>query len=160
MCTVRCNDRCGAGVYLPVGVPAWGCTCPWRVPTLGGVPAWECTYQGGVDLPRRLYLPGGCTCLGAVPAQGLYLPEGVPAQGCVSAWGCVYPIMHWGRHPLWTEWLTDACENISLLRLRCRRLSMVRWLHLLINTCKLLMWIWIEVHLWYTVCNRKITFWA
>ena len=34
----------------------------------------------------------------------------------------VYPSMHWGRHPpVWTEFLTHACENITLAQLRCGR---------------------------------------
>ena len=83
--------HCSRGVYLPRG---W-CTCP------GGVPAQEEVYmaegvsvQGGVPalvvyLPRGVYLPWGCTWLGGVPAQVL---------------------------PLWTEFLTQATEKITLLQ--------------------------------------------
>ena len=28
--------------------------------------------------------------------------------------------MHWGRHPPWTEWLTDRCKNITFPQLRLR----------------------------------------
>ena len=45
--------------------------------------------------------------------------------GVCSQWGCLlrgcrsqgwggYPSMHWGRPPLWTEFLTHASENITL----------------------------------------------
>ena len=39
--------------------------------------------------------------------------------GGVSLPGGVYPSMHWGRPPpLWTEWLTDRCKNITFPQLR------------------------------------------
>ena len=96
---VRCSDRCGGGGgYLPRGV----CTC------------------------RRVYLPKGCVpARGFVPARGVCTCWG--GGGCSCPGGClpgggVYPSLYWGRPlPLWTEFLTHACENITLLQLRCGR---------------------------------------
>ena len=66
---------------------------------------------------------GGGVCFweggsGGVSAQGGVCPGGV-CPG-VSARGGVYPSMHWADTPLWTEWLTDRCKNITFLQLRLR----------------------------------------
>ena len=48
-------------------------------------------------------------CAGGVSAPG----------GCMFWWGgCSggYPSMHWGRPPLWTEFLTHPTENITLIQ--------------------------------------------
>ena len=60
-------------------------------------PTMHCSWGGG-------YLPRGFTCL------DVYLPGGVPAQGGVPTRGCNCP----GTPPLWTEFLTQATENITL----------------------------------------------
>ena len=76
-----------------------GSSCCWKKSVaIGG---------GGVS-PRGGVCPRGC------------LPRGVSAQEGVSA-----PV-HAGIHttpssPLWTEFLTHACENITFPQLRCRR---------------------------------------
>ena len=105
MRTVRCNG-CHGGWCLPGGgewrwcLPGW-----WGVEV---VSAWEC-------------LPGG----GGVCLE-------VSAQGDVCPGGCMYPSMHWARGvsvpvhaeihiPLWTDFLTYACENITFPQLRCGR---------------------------------------
>ena len=68
-------------------------------PLIDHIPA--CTVAGGG------YPPGGCTCPGGVPSKGVYLPGGrVPAQ--------VLP-------PMWTEWLTDRCKNITFSNFVCGR---------------------------------------
>ena len=75
MCTAHLlTVSLSGGVYLPGGVPAQGCTCPWR----GGVPGWGVLYLPGVYMPggctyQGVYLPGErrCTCPGGVPAQVL-----------------------------------------------------------------------------------------
>ena len=56
-------------MYLPGGVPAWGCAYPEG-----------CTCQR-VYLPRGVYLPGG------VPAGGVPAKEGVTTQGCTCLGG-------------------------------------------------------------------------
>ena len=58
---------------------------------------------------------GGGVCLGRE-----CLPRGVSAQGGVC-WGCTPPGPR-GRHPLpmWTEFLTHACENITFPQLLLR----------------------------------------
>ena len=67
--------------------------------------------QGG--LPRQGDCLGGCLSGGCLP--GGYLPRGASAQGeGVSIQGGVYAL---GQipPPLWTEFLTQASENISFL---------------------------------------------
>ena len=95
------------GVYLPGGtclVPGGvpgpgGCTLPVQggVPA-GGVPARGSARGGTCLVPGGVPGPGGCTCTGGVPAGGVYLPEGYLPR----------------YSPLWTEFLTHACENITL----------------------------------------------
>ena len=49
----------------------------------------------------------GCVCV----------PRGLSGQGGFLAWG-VYPLGPRGKHsPLWTEFLTHACENITFSQL-------------------------------------------
>ena len=48
-----------------------------------------------LSVSPSMQFPGGCLLLGGV---------------CPVS---VYPSMHWGRHPPWTEWLTDRCTNIT-----------------------------------------------
>ena len=61
----------------------------------------------------------------AIRLISMVLLRGVSAPGGkgICSWGGVYPSMHWGRQPppLWTEFLTHACENITLAQLRCGR---------------------------------------
>ena len=139
VCTCRGVYLPGMGMYLPgVGGPARG------VPTWGGgytcqgvyLPKWVCVPAwGGV-----VYLPGGVPA-GKAPAWRMYLPGDVylpggivPSQGVVPArWDCPCPggvPAHGGvcqhalrqTHRVWTEWLTDACENITLPQLRKNQL--------------------------------------
>ena len=138
MRTVRCSDSRGDTC------PAGGCTCR-ELYLLGGLPARGCTYLGvyllgrvpaqGGEITQGVYLPrvGGYTYLGGVPAWGIpaqgggvYLPGGVPTRGCKCQG--VYLLGDVSQHtlrqtppPLWTEWLSDACENITLPQLRCGR---------------------------------------
>ena len=65
---------------------------------------------------------------------GGYLTRGVSDKGVSGWWGClsrgvcpevgVSATVHAGIHPLWTEFLTHACENITFPQL-C--LQMVKW---------------------------------
>ena len=75
----------------------------------GGVCSW-----GGVFSQGGVWSRGVCVCL--LQGGGCLLRGGVCSGG-------VHPSMHWGRHPppLWTEFLTHACENITLAQLRCGR---------------------------------------
>ena len=61
-------------------------------------------------------LPMGGVCLGG-SAWGC-----LPGAGCLPRGSClggVYPSMQWGRHPpLWIEFLTHACENITFPQLQ------------------------------------------
>ena len=88
---------------------------------MGGVPAqW-------VYLLKEVYLLMGCTCPGMYPPSGtVYLPgwgctcqgEGCSCSGCVTARGVSDPV-HAGIHTtaLWTEFLTNASENITFPQL-------------------------------------------
>ena len=64
----------------------------------------ECIPVGCVPAARRPYA-GVCFPGGGVWSRG---------EGLVPGGG--YPSMHWGRPPppLWTEWMTDRCKNITL----------------------------------------------
>ena len=62
-----------------------------------------CTGQGGV-------CPGGC------------LPGEVSAQGWCLPGGC-FPACTEADNPLWTEWLTDRCKNITFPLLRLRKVN-------------------------------------
>ena len=76
---------------------------------------------------------GGCVCSGGVSAPrggGCLLWEGGLLQGVCLVWGvysggvCLVPgvSQHALRQtPPWTEFLTHACENITLAQLRCGR---------------------------------------
>ena len=50
--------------------------------------------------------------------------HGVSAQvGDVCQWGCLPQCMLGYASPLWTEWLTDRCKNITLPELRLRTVT-------------------------------------
>ena len=50
------------------------------------------------------------------------LPGGDCLGGCLP--GGVHPYCMLGYTPLWTEWLTDRCKNITFLQLRLRAVIM------------------------------------
>ena len=59
-----------------------------------------------------------CTGQGRVSAQGGCVAGGV-CPGGVCPGGCLLKCMLGYTHPLWTEFLTHACENITFPQLRC-----------------------------------------
>ena len=61
---------------------------------------------GGQCLPTRGVWPGGCLPRRGLSAQGGVCPGGVSARGNV-----------WQTLPLWTEFLTHACESITFPQL-------------------------------------------
>ena len=65
------------------------------------------TVRSSSRLPLR-------SLAGRVSARWGVGPGGVCRGGGCLPRGVVFPSMHWGRHPLWTEWLTDRCKNITL----------------------------------------------
>ena len=71
----------------------------------------ESASPGGglVSGPGGVSAPGGMLVSG--PGVVVSGPGGVSAPG--GGW---HPSMHWGRPPppLWTEWMTDRCKNITL----------------------------------------------
>ena len=85
----------------------------------GGVPAQGVYLPGGVparDVPAGEYLP-----LVYLP-QGVYPPMGVHLLGeCTCPGGGVGryppPLGAGTPPPLWTEWLTDRCKNITFATL-------------------------------------------
>ena len=106
---------------------------------VGGVPAWS----GGGGVGNLVWGgapgPGGCTCLvqGGVPG-----PWGVPAwsmEGGVPAWsggGVPGPGGYLSGpggmclvrySPLWTEWMTDRCKNITLAKTSFRSVKNCDW---------------------------------
>ena len=77
----------------------------------------ECIPVGCVPAACRPYLGGGWS-------WGVYLvPGGVPGRGGVHLVAGVYLALGGVPHtpPLWTEFLTHACENITLAQIRCGR---------------------------------------
>ena len=83
--------QCFSQEYIPVGcIPSAAVAVRW-----GGVSAWEGSAQGGLlggVWQRVSCLPRG-ECLPSLPGGGV----------------CQTP------PPLWTEFLTHACENISAI---------------------------------------------
>ena len=107
--------------------------CTARLFTVSQYALWWGGY-----LPRGCTCQRGCTCLRGVylllgvPAWGVYLLGGVPAQGsrrctclgvCVPAWGvpALAGVFLLRYSPLWTEWLTDRCKNITFANFVCER---------------------------------------
>ena len=78
----------------------------------------------GVSAPGVVLGPGGCLLPGV---RGVPGPWGVSAPGGWSGgcllWGGVsqHALRQTPSSPLWTEFLTHACENITLAQLRCGR---------------------------------------
>ena len=70
--------------------------------------------RGGLVPGGRV--PGGCLVGGGLLPGGS-APGGVPGPG---GGGCL-PQCMLGYHPLLAEFLTHACENITLAQLRCGR---------------------------------------
>ena len=109
-----CSGRCLLlGVCLfwevsaPGGVPGLGGVCSGGVPGLGG----------GVCSQGVCLVWEGCVC-----SRGLCLVwGGVCSQGGVCSWGCIPACTEADTSPLWTEFLTHDCENITLAQLRCSR---------------------------------------
>ena len=96
---------CWAAGWVYLGGGSAQGRCQSRGGICLGVSAWGCLPRG--CLSREGVCPGG-SLPGAVSAQGGVGPGGS------AQWG-VYPSMHWGRLPLWMEWLTDACKKITFL---------------------------------------------
>ena len=78
-------------------------------PLVDRIPA--CIVAGGEGVPAQ----EGCTCQG-VPAWGVYLPRVYLPGGCTCPGECLA-----STPPLWTEWLTDRCKNITFANFICRR---------------------------------------
>ena len=89
MCTTRLSGHSGRGEW---GVQVCVCVCV--------------CVSGGV-------------CLG-VSAQGSVHPMDSEADTPIACWDTPPPIACWDTHPhpLWTEWQTDGCKNITFPQLR------------------------------------------
>ena len=114
--------------------PGKGCVCPEGVSAERG-----CLPRGGVCLGRGVSAwgvsPQRVSAWGVSDLEGL--PRAVSARGClpggqgvclgVSTWGRGLSVpVHAGIHsPLWTEFLTYACENITFQELRLRTVKIV-----------------------------------
>ena len=86
----------------------------------------------------RECIPVGCVPPASVAVSGVGVhSEGVcPGEGCVQGEGCVggclprgvyIPITCWDTHllPLWREWMTDRCKNITFPQLRLRAVKII-----------------------------------
>ena len=108
--TICCSMLPGGGCLLPGGCLIWGGVCS------RGVSGRGVSAPGG-------YLVGGVSAPGGVCSQGcLVLGGGAWSWGCVPGpGGCITACTEVDPHPppLWTEFLTHACENITLAQLRC-----------------------------------------
>ena len=91
--------------------------CPWS-PPLRCISNITLNFRRGV--PSRGVSAWGCLTRG-VPAQGGCLSRGLPAQGR-GWWWCI-PACIGADSPLWTEWLTDRCKNITFPQLRLRTVT-------------------------------------
>ena len=95
-------------------------------------PSMYCAAGKGGHLLREVSAPRGCVCCrgvcllpGGICSWGTACyrrgwaacSQGVSAQGRCLPRGCVYPSMHWGRHPSWTEWLTNRRKNITFAKM-------------------------------------------
>ena len=93
------------------------------------LPGGVCSRGGG--LFRGMSAPSGGVCSqGGVCSRGVagswrgvcswrrgvyYWVVSAPRGGWCPKGGGWHPSMHWGRpNPLWTEWMTDRCKNITL----------------------------------------------
>ena len=80
----------------------------------GGAWSWGDAWSWGVPGPGGCLVPGGCL-LREVPGPGGCLLQGVPGPGGVCSQGMVsqHALRQTTPSPLWTEWLTDRCKNIT-----------------------------------------------
>ena len=76
--------------------------------------------------PKQECIPGGCLPSAAVAVGGVGGRGCLPGDGGVCPGG-VFAQVHAGIHitPLWTEFLTHACENITFPQLRLRTVKIV-----------------------------------
>ena len=98
-------DKAAVSISIEQEISPVGCV-PSTAVTVGG-----CASRGDVHA-------SGCTCQGAYLPRG-YLPMGVPAswctcEGCTCKGVCIPACTEADTRHLWTEWLTDTCENITL----------------------------------------------
>ena len=86
-------------------------------------------------------LPRGISAQGGVWTRGVCLWSGVPpGGGCLRRGMCVSQhALRQTPPPLWTEFLTHACENITFLQLCCGLSKCVhyKWFSLQLNFLKL-----------------------
>ena len=114
-------------VSAPGGCLLWGGVCSRGVSAPGGrgvccegVSAWggggSALGGGGSALGGGgSALGGGGSALGGSALGGLIW------GGVCSRWGVSQHALRQTPSPLWTEFLTHACENITLVQLRCGR---------------------------------------
>ena len=97
----------GGGCLLP-----GGCLLLEGFVLLGGVCSWG-VYSQGVSALGGFCSWGVCLLLG-VGGGGCVCSQGVCPGGCIPA--CTE-----ADTPLWTEWLTDRCKNITFANFVCGR---------------------------------------
>ena len=123
------------GVSAPREVSAWGGCLPRGCVYSGGCLSGGVSTQGGVCsggvCPWGVYLGG--VCPGGVSGQGVSASWGVSTQGGVWLGGvypggclpggniCLLGVCWDTTPPLWTEWMTDTCKNITFANYVCGR---------------------------------------
>ena len=107
----------GGGLLWGGGSAPRGVSAPRRgVPGLGGsAPWWGVCSRGGIG-PVSAPRGGVCSWGGVSALGGCLLPGGAWYRGCIPSCTEADTLL-----PPWTEFLTHACENITLAQLRCGR---------------------------------------
>ena len=117
--TVCCSLLPGGGGFCSRG-EGGVCSGGWSL--LPGGCLLQMGLLWGVSAPRGCLLLGGVCSQGGVSVPGGVCSREVSAPGGVSAPGDVFQhALRQTPSPLWTEFLTHACENITLAQLRCSR---------------------------------------
>ena len=124
------------------------CTSSHVCPSMhwaGGMCIPACTGQRGVCIPACTGWGGVCP---GVSSQGGVCPGGVCIPACTEA-----------DTPLWTEWLTDRCKNITFPHLRLRTVKITFLCCVVSEKCQINLiiiywcfwswWIFRPVALWY-----------
>ena len=109
--------------YMPWIKRVLHCTTLCIVRFIDGLICWRCRFLDFNIFNTRLHssrmrtahsltISPSMLCLGG---GGVWsLGRGSYALGGAWSRGWWYPSMHWGRPPLWTEFLSHASENITL----------------------------------------------
>ena len=136
-CIQLITSNKNGGALVLGGVCSWGGSGPGGCLLLGGVWSGGCLLWGGCLLR-------GVSALGWGVWSGGCLVQGVSALGG-SAPGGGIPACTEADPPVWTEWMTDRCKNITLATTSLRPvINHNETGHTWTPHCRL------GVHVWYT----------